>query len=251
MSQKDFEIISTLKPLETLWSPLADDKIQIYCEHLQSFGIDVIRQAVKRVSAKWDRLTFPPIAVIVEACGIVNGTGSKGATVTNLGIFPWIQRAADQKTLIDEYVSRYMRDSMTAAQAKQENWDYQLRKYITAVARVQAQLIHPSPAKNLGVDWHIIEAEGLTRVEADKFHYGFIKDASRQAEKNCIDVAIPTHKIEQWQKYAKLEEAYQYQSKQVVARKYGVSLGDALPREPAQEVLPPIYEDFGGDNAYP
>lgn len=264
MSQKDFEILTTLKPLETLWSPLGEEKAVEYCKHLQKFGIDVLRKAVDRVAGKWDRMSFPPVGVIVEAANFVSGTGTPG-TIAPGGAFPWVKREADRKALVTEYLEKYMRDSATAAQAREEKWDHHLRHYVAQVASVQAQLIHATPDRSFGLSWYIVAPDGLNSQEIEKFQYGFRKDMQRQADTGTIDVAIPLNKIEQWQQAAYREQRSNANEMARMAKKYGTSLAGALPdpgapppldgieqlvgRVGSDDTEPPVWVDDSADYA--
>lgn len=223
-SQKDTEILIELRPLETLFSSLSDEKATEYCKHLQAFAIGVIRQAVDKAAKKWDRVSFPPVGFLVERCEEVTG-GPRG--IMSGEVYPWLKRDADIARSVSEYVANFFRISTIARDAEAAGFEHYLRAYLRAAAYVQAQIIHKKP-NGVIVDWKTIEPENIGG-EAAKWRSGWLKDAKHFAAKGSIDVAIPTNKIEEWKQRANRDSQTRDSGGARMSRKYGQSLAAAIP----------------------
>jgi hypothetical protein len=236
MSQKNTEIMNAFKPLETLWTPLTDEKYAIYCKHLQDYDIAVIQQAVELVAKKWDRLSFPPVGVIVAQCDALKTPAKTAGAWVFDGLNPWEKLDKDIKRMVDEYLAQFMHNTI-ADEARAGGWDHYLRKYVMIVAGAQAQLICKTP---WGFSYsHEIIPEGLSAADTDTWLYGFTQDTKRQAATGFIEVAIPTGKILEWRQRADREFMCAQHAMATMAKKYGTPLSQAV-AQAAPNVPPPM-----------
>lgn len=205
-SQKDFEIVLALEPLNTLFGQLTDDKSTIYCEKLRAYPLDVVRKAVKETQSKFEpfgRVTYPPIATLIKACEAAAKVAVPVAR--NYGDDePWIKREHDRKSMVDEYVKKFMQ-SKIALEAIGGGYDYAMQHYVREVASVQAQLI--LGFKNIGLSWHVITIQGMSRVDSERYQRNFLNAQlmEMQANNRQILVLIPHEKISEWKERAALE----------------------------------------------
>lgn len=195
-----------LKPLETLFSKISDEKIPIYCKQLKQFDISVIRLAVDRVCGKWDRLSFPPPGVIVTECSAVAGKGARGA-MTQDGTMPHEKRQHDISTLVSDYIQRFKTNSSILTECKANETDDSLMRYVREVACIQAQIINRHPDGRIALSWCLLEPEEKPE-NIEKWRWQFLRDCSDQARKGVIDVSIPTGKLREWSTLARLNAEY-------------------------------------------
>lgn len=240
MSQKDFEILIELNPLETLFTQLSDEKKALYVEDLRPFSIAVIRDAVKKVRSKWDRVSFPPPGALVTECNVIAGKGGATGIAQSDGSAPWEKREKDIATATAEYVTRFMSISQIAAEARAGNYDDFLYHYVRGVAHVQAQLLHPRPDNRFCVSWHYIEPSDGDRAEKEKWRWQFTRDCFEIAKRGIIDVAIPTGKIEQWRDIATFMERQQGVAIIPERKNYSKTLAGVISEK--SHVLPPPIE---------
>lgn len=110
-----------------------------------------------------------------------------------------IRDAKIRKDSTDYYIN-FMLHSQTAKEARAEGWEPWLKRYIHAVAYVQAQFIHGQ--ENFGVEWHIV----LENPYSDEECRDFMRKAKSDSAYG-INVGIPTSKIKHWKYLAQCERA--------------------------------------------
>lgn len=110
---------------------------------------------------------------------------------------PWQIRAEQRDFLVSKYVELF-RMSSVWREAEEGGYITDLRNYVIAVAKVQAQFIHPDAS---GIGWNGQDIFG-NHPPSDDERKQFMADCKRQAETGLIDVAIPTTQIARWKRCA-------------------------------------------------
>ncbi len=85
----------------------------------------------------------------------------------------------------------------TGREAEREGWWCELRRYVYAVAWIQAQYLHPGHEANIAADFSVVDV-----VPQDRRR--FMNEQLLQAQTRHIGVAVPVGKIAEWKRSASL-----------------------------------------------
>lgn len=190
-----------LTPLEVLYGALTAPKKTLYHDAIKGYSDEELKRVFAHLRDSFPYQRFPSIADIHTArksTAAQSGGAGKGADTLARHESAQDKRNQAIRNLSNEYAINFTKVSQTAEEANAEGWDWELIKYVHAVAHVQAQFIHPSPAGHYAIDWDKIQPEGLDEPEAKKWRASFFAECRRVARTGMIDVAIPTAKITLW-----------------------------------------------------
>jgi hypothetical protein len=195
-NQADFDRVSRciIEPIKRHWSAEFDsDMVADFVDDLARFDEKTLTQAMQLLRTEQKRR--PSLAHIVEACKKY-APSRHGGIPNQSAKFPWHERDDERKAMIERYMEGFGHTSMMT-EAFRDGWDLDLRRFVYAVAEVQAQMIQG--CKSVGWDGASIFGYGTLTDEAKA---QFFRDQTRQAQTGQIDVAIPTSRIEAWKQTA-------------------------------------------------
>ena len=195
MSQKRYQIIVELKPLEVAFGQMTDEKRGLYATHLEKFSLEAIRSAIDKVIGTWSDTWMPPPGAIAKEC-VENGAGTGIASPVDN--YPWFVISRKQREASHTYVMNFVTTSDIIRSAELDQIYDDVYHYVKAVADVQAALIYPQVNGNFGIEWRLIEPQINRPENIEQWRWGFIENCKRQAATGYIDVAIPTSKWDEW-----------------------------------------------------
>lgn len=156
--------------------------LAVYRKALARFDRAALEQGWQKAAAENDLWCWPKVAELVRACA---SFGPCRPAVAD-------DRVEQAEAMVDAYWKQFAK-STTALRANEGGWQQELRAYVCAAARVQAQLVlgRQSVGYSSAIlfPWHPRDPQ----VEEE-----FFTDARRQAATGKIAVRVPHRLVESW-----------------------------------------------------
>ena len=188
-SQKQFEIIRILDPLQKLFKPLPDSAMKLYLERLERHDLNDIRKAVNDLIETWDRTTFPPLAAFQKS--LHSGMKSTAET-TSSRKHPWEERNARINKAVNEFMHQFIKTQLYR-EAEVEGWENYVRRYAVELAAVQAHMIDGGMMEYSNHVLRLKNRDESNAMEADQH---------RACANGQISVTVPPAHIEYWKALA-------------------------------------------------
>jgi len=195
-SQKQFQIISILDPLQKLFKPLSESALKLYLEKLEKHDLNDIRKAVNEIMETWDKTsTFPPLAAFMK---VLNGGMKTTESITSGKLYPWEEKQKKIRETLKQYLSYFVKTPLYLG-AEKEGWENYLRRYAMEAASVQAHIIHD--AKNIPICMQPL------RISTHDERNGFLIIQRQACASGSINVEIDNQHIEYWKSLAAAQQA--------------------------------------------
>lgn len=192
-----------IDPLHGLFGATINEHLlDAYVEELGNYSEQTLDLAIKHIRRESKRT--PTLANIIDAVYTVLNKQRRANAGSNSGK-PFVNEIREkQRELVSEYCKKFKNYSTIYAEARRENWDLDLMKYVEAIADVQAQFIERNANGHIG--WNGFVIFGAGNIITDEMKHVFFDGCKAQAERGSIEVGIPTGMIAHWKGMASYRE---------------------------------------------
>jgi len=195
-TQVDFIVVSEfIRPLRVLFGEIGEQQEAVYCKHLRRFSQAQLNAGVEFLETHHRYKRFPQLAECIEACERKD-EGFTGGVVDHQAAYPWVVRGQEAQKLLDEHLQFFQANSQLLAEAKRDDWDIELMRYVRKCAWFQAQTI--AGVTNKGFN----NSDGL--CENVEQRDAFVKELAAMCKDGNIALPLPDTTIDKLKWLAKI-----------------------------------------------
>jgi hypothetical protein len=185
-------------PTHVRGDPAATEALlDVYRRALSRFDRPVLEQAWQKVAAEQDYWVWPMPETLVKAAERFQSIARRANSTDNDSM---VEKAY---ALADEYTKRFMKTTQTAVRAREGCYEPELKRYVSEVANIQAQLILRGPQSGVGYTGYILFAHHGQRDRPREQEW--FAAQREQAAKGSIRVTVPKEAVARWAERAKHE----------------------------------------------